>query len=288
MNESDVDAPGVYLYCFARSGMVPGIAAAGIGGAERVATLDVGAVAAVWSRVSLGEFCGEPAETNLKDLAWLGPRACQHEGVIEAVMRHSPVLPVRFGSVFSSEGALAKLMTARNEELSQFLGRVSGKEEWGVKGYVESEQAAKGLLSNDPALAEQQGSLSDSPGTRYFQEKKLRSLAEERLKAFCRAAAGQIHDELAGRAVEACRLTTRARGLSDHEAAPVLNSAFLVLGGRVADFLECVETINATYAQRGLKFVVSGPWPPYNFCPSIDGIRQAHAAGSLSNGGAAE
>ena len=185
-------------------------------------------------------------------------------------MRHSPVLPVRFGAVFSSEGALAKLMTARNEELSQFLDRVSGKEEWGVKGCVESERAAKWLLSNDPELAEQHGRLSDSPGTRYFQEKRLRALAEERLKAFWRAAAEQVQEELTGQSVDACRLTARPQtGPSDQE--PVLNGAFLVLRGRVADFLECVKKVNAAYAERGLKFVVSGPWPPYNFCPSING-----------------
>jgi hypothetical protein len=38
----------------------------------------------------VGEFCGESADAHLQDLAWLGPRVCRHEAVIEEVMRQAP------------------------------------------------------------------------------------------------------------------------------------------------------------------------------------------------------
>ena len=38
----------------------------------------------------------------MEDLAWVAPRALRHEEVILTVMEQGPVLPVRFGTVFSS------------------------------------------------------------------------------------------------------------------------------------------------------------------------------------------
>lgn len=262
---------GVYLYCLARAGAVPEILAAGIGGSGNVRTLRVGAVAAVFSRVSLGDFCGESGERTLRDPAWLVPRACQHENVIEEVMRHSPVLPVRFGAVLSSKRALANLLSGKNEEISRFLDDVSGKEEWSVRGHIEPERAAKWVLSSDPELAEQHGRLADSPGTRYFQEKRLRALTANRLKTACLTAAAQVQEELSGCAVQVCPLMAQPKYLADGDADLVFHCAFLVLRDRAAEFLGCVNSISARYAQRGILFGVSGPWPPYNFCPPISG-----------------
>ncbi len=44
-----------------------------------------GKVAAILNLVSQAEFCGPAGETNLQDLAWLAPRACRHQAVIEQV-----------------------------------------------------------------------------------------------------------------------------------------------------------------------------------------------------------
>ena len=51
------------------------------------------------------EFAGPEAELNLQQLSWVGPRALRHEAVIEEVMASSPVLPARFGTLFSSAEA---------------------------------------------------------------------------------------------------------------------------------------------------------------------------------------
>src|ERR1035441_9534100 len=88
-----------YLYCLTPGGC--GIQSSGIGvdGQHPVSVRDCGEIGAVLSEVELAEFCGESAEARLQDLAWLGPRVCRHESVIEEFMRHGPVLPARFATL---------------------------------------------------------------------------------------------------------------------------------------------------------------------------------------------
>ena len=85
-----------YLYCLTPSGCrVPG-SAVGVDGQTGVSVRACGEISAVFSEVELEEFCGEAAETRLQDLAWLGPRVCRHEAVIEEVMRQASRAAGRF------------------------------------------------------------------------------------------------------------------------------------------------------------------------------------------------
>ena len=49
----------------------------------------------------------------------------------------------------------------------------------------------------------------------------------------------------------------------------IFHSAFLLDRECVTDFRARVESMEADLRERGLTFEASGPWPPYNFCPSI-------------------
>ena len=124
---------GFYLYCFARPGLLCPINAPGVDGDGRVTALRVEDVAAVYSRLDLDEFERESAERERQAPASVTPHVCRHERVIQEVMGYSPVLPVRFGAVFSSRRALTELLTEKKAEISQFLDKVSDKEELTIK-----------------------------------------------------------------------------------------------------------------------------------------------------------
>ena len=104
---------GVYLYCFARPDTADN--------SVEIAHLAMKNVAAVIARIPLSEWVGAEAEARREDSRWLIPRALAHEEVVEAQMARSPVLPVRFGAVFSSEAALVQFMTDHFEEIAGFL-----------------------------------------------------------------------------------------------------------------------------------------------------------------------
>jgi hypothetical protein len=262
-----------YVYCFARADPRPRVTAPAIDGSGRVSTLALGGVAAVVSSVSPAEFTGASAEAHLTDPAWVVQRALQHERVIEEVMGCSPVLPVRFGTVFSSRRALKTLLADRCAEIAAFLDHVADKEEWAVKGFVDLARAGASLLATDPVLRERCRRLPKPPGARYLQEKRLRGEAATQAKLWCRTVAEQVTVELNRRALQACPVRLQSRSVSGRDADMVLHCAFLLAGSGVLRFRRCVERMGSAYAEQGLALELTGPWPPHNFCPSIGAPR---------------
>ena len=261
---------GIYLYCFARPGLPPGVAGGSLENHEPVTFVEVGDVVAVCCRVTLDDFTGESGESHFQDPTWVVPRACRHERVIEEVMKFSPVFPVRFGAVFSSREALAQAIVGRGTEISSFLDRVVGKEEWSVKGFVDIDKAADRLLETDPALAEQCRNLPELPGARYFQQKRLRTEARKQAKHSCRSTAERADQELAGLG-ESMSSGLKLGDAPDDKREVVLKRAFLLSRESVAEFRDRVMEIGSMVkeeAPSSLTLELSGPWPPYSFCPT--------------------
>jgi CheY-like chemotaxis protein len=66
---------------------------------------------------------------------------------------------------------------------------------------------------------------------------------------------------------------SRQRGVTAQAAAepqPLLNLAFLVHRESVADFRRCVERAGVQHQAAALQLALSGPWPPYSFCPALE------------------
>ena len=61
-----------------------------------------------------------------------------------------------------------------------------------------------------------------------------------------------------------------ASAAAQEPGARILNWAFLVPRGAAEDFGVRVQRINAAHVEEGLVLELSGPWPPYSFCPSLE------------------
>ena len=138
-------------------------------------------LAAVWSPVSLEDFCGPEAEERLQDLTWIGPRVIRHQEVVAGVMRHSPVLPARFGTIFSSAANLEEVLQRHHDTIAGFLERLTDQEEWAVKGMLDRPGPKRSCSpSSWPRRRTDLEALS--PGKRYFQEQRLRAACDQELQ----------------------------------------------------------------------------------------------------------
>jgi len=273
MPESDhnpAGPAGVYVYCFTRARWVGQIASEGIDGRATVAVMTDSPLAAVYSRVDLGEFDGEEAEDRLADPDWVLPRACRHERVVEEVMQSGPVLPVRFGTVFRSQSRLAEVMEAREGALLSALDSLDGRQEWAVKGFADAEKVRRWLLAADADLARAQDGLPENPGVRYFAEKRLDGRVEEALGRWRRAVAGEARRDLEPYVREIRPLPVQSRQVTGRRDDMVFNLACLVASGEVAALRSAAEALEADGAEQGLAVQVSGPLPPYTFCPPLE------------------
>lgn len=258
----------IYLYCLARSDLLPAIEGIGLDGQSPLFLRTSQDIVAVLSAVSLDEFSGPYAESRMKDISWIGPRACQHEKVVEQVMRHSPVLPARFGTIYSSLAALEKLFEMHHAAISRFLDQVADKEEWSVKGLMDRAKAKEDLFS--VILAREAGRLaSSSPGMRYFQEQRIRSGVEKDLRSWLKEVCIQIQNDLSCYASDFCERKVLSRDATGMDTDMVLNCAYLVPRDLAGDFRARIDRANAEHTKRGLVLQPTGPWPPYSFCPFL-------------------
>jgi len=263
------DYMALYLFCFARSdliGEVEGPAADGHHALRLFRHLpDVGAVV---SEVPEEDFCGPGAELRMQDLAWVGPRALRHEAVVERVMRDSPVLPVRFGTLFSSQESLAEFLDVHHKTIAQFLEQVSGQDEWSVKGLLDRQQAAQALISAT-LVARHEELATLPPGRRYFEEQRRRAATERELSLWLKETCRQVASGLLRQASNFCECPVVLRETADSGVELVLNWAFLLPRSATTAFRAQIGELNAHHARRGLTLELSGPWPPYRFVPPL-------------------
>ncbi len=263
----------LYLYCLTPSGgeigeLAAGLAA-GVDGLRPVRSSARGEFCTIYSEVELADFAGPAAEAHLQDLAWLGPRVCRHEAVIEQVMTKAPVLPARFATLFSSRDSLDRFLRHHRQAIAAFFTELGARQEWAVKGLLDRAGGLRKLF--DPAAE----TLAGPPGTRYFEEKRIKSRLEreynQRLKEFCQAAAAELGSHAGG--FRERKVLPSAAGAIEAEA--ILNWAFLISPEAVADFTASLERFNCGEAFPGLELVLSGPWPSYSFVPDLSGGDEA-------------
>ena len=255
-----------YLYCLTPGGGDTPVSAIGVDGGRPVEVRACGEIAAALSEVELAEFCGESAEARLQDLAWLGPRICRHEAVIEELMSRAPVLPARFGTLFTSVDSLQQSVLAHAEGITDFFAQLGDQQEWAVKGLLDRAGALRGL---GVSVLAAEAAPAAAPGARYFQEKRIQAQCERdlnlRLKEHCRRAAAVLGRESGG--FRERRVPGPGAAGSDVEV--VLNWAFLVSPAALIDFRARLDRFNGAEEFPGLTLTVTGPWPPYSFAPDL-------------------
>jgi hypothetical protein len=262
---------GLYLYCLARLNRLPPspLLGRGLDDQNPLAVAIFQDLVAVWSPVPVEDFCGPEAEARLRDLTWIGPRVIRHQEAVAGVMRHSPVLPARFGTIFSSVANLEKVLQRHYDTIAGFLQRITGQEEWAVKGLLDRPGAQEQLFSRN--LAREAENLEAlSPGKRYFEEQRLRAAGDRELQRWLQEVCREVWTDL-----RTCAADVRERRLLSREATGsdqdmIWNWALLVPEKALPDFQARIENVNARYAGYGLVLECTGPWPPYSFTPALD------------------
>lgn len=229
---------GFYVYAVLGSGTALAADLRGFGGAPLAAVrwLDLAAVVS-----HLGAAPQPVAEHIL-----------QHEAVVEGLRRLGPALPMRFGTVLPDESAVHRGLADRYPALLDDLRRLGDKVELGLT-----------VLWDSPAGHDGGGESADillgtrtGPGTRYLVDR----LVEHRQEVLVHAHGKQLAAEVHGRLV---RLAAESRLAVLPTAQLLFRATYLLDPGRVEAFQQVFDTMRHGYQQ--LRFLLSGPWPPYSF-----------------------
>ena len=272
--ESDSPETGIYLYCLARPECLASnffspseqqMAGVDVQFPVTAMHLDKIGLVAVISHVILSDF----SDSNLQDLAWLGPRARTHESVVQEVMQLSPVLPVKFGTIYRSNSGLADFINHNGAVILQALHQVHGKAEWSVKAYIDEARLRVFVTETNPEIQQLTARLSVSPGLRYMQQKQVDLRVETALGGWASEVAGKIEEILAPNAVGISTLKLHSSAMSGRPERMIYNGGFLLDNSNIDSFENVIQQFQSRYESSGLILELRGPWPPYHFCPSL-------------------
>ena len=224
-----------------------------------------GALVGIAIDLPLSYFAGEDAESRLSDVAWLSPRAAHHESILRHAMSLAPVMPVRFGTVFSSRDRLVALLESNHDVIAAFLSRVTHAQEWHVRLLLDRAAALDAHASDLLRAA-----AGASPGARYLLEKKIRQQASGSLAAALDDSAAAIVGHLRTLCLETReRRSSRAGSPREDGLEPLASTACLVANDALAGLRQRTLELSEEFAPAGIRVQFTGPWPAYSFCPTL-------------------
>jgi hypothetical protein len=235
----------LYAYCLGddvTGSMLEGVAGVA-GAAPRL--VQWGAIAAVVS-----DFEGERVSIERENVF-------AHERVVQRVLRYVTPLPFRFGTLVTLE-RLESYVEASRDALLKSMERVRGRVEMSVKIIWNAEEMrpeGEQAEALGAALLEDARKASGK-GAAYLAARRRELMGDELLKERAEELAAWLSECIGDAATD-----------TDVQVRPgealVVRAAFLVERTRLKDYQERVETARSSRAS--LRFLTSGPWPPYSF-----------------------
>jgi len=238
----------------------------GIDPAHPVYALPYQAIQAVVSQVSLQEFGQEALEANLNDIKWVEAKVLAHQRVLEAVLGSHTLVPMRFCTIYRSESGVQEMLARHYDDFVEALGRLAGKQEWGVKVFCDGETLAQRVGEASDRVKELRAEMErKSRGAAYFLKKKMDEAIAEEVERASDEYAQRSHDRLSNHAEESVINPLQSRELTGRKEAMVLNGAYLVAEDQLAAFRAELERLAEEHGDLGFVYEMTGPWPPYNF-----------------------
>jgi len=250
----------LWAYGVVAAGAAPPADLVGVAGGV-VAPVATAGLQALVSSVPQAQFAAEPLRGHLNDLPWLERVAREHEAVLERLLAEATVVPLRLCTIFEDTGGVELMLEREHDALAEALGRLEGRQEWGVKVLLDRDR---------PAPAGE--AAHDEGGLAYLARRRSQLAAREEARGLAGQLADQVDGALRVVAIDAVRLPAQNRELSRHEGDMVLNAAYLI--GDPAELGACVDALQERYAAQGARIDLTGPWPPYNFVTSAAAEQQ--------------
>jgi hypothetical protein len=207
-------------------------------------------LAIVVAQVDVEMFANLEKEAGPSDTVDPGSRlavlARQHDAVIRAVFEGCPVLPLRFGTVVRDDRAAVHLLENHRADVSEWLSRIDGQREWGVR-----------VALPEPTPA-QKPPLDGISGTDYLTARARQLNGDQEVQTLARSAVDTLHESLSR-----CSTDTARR----EQLPAFFDASYLVRQDQEEAFHALVRRVEDDLAAVGATLRSSGPWPPYSFTP---------------------
>ncbi len=252
----------------AKDGSASGRKARGIEFGSEARPISFKDIEAVVSEVDLSKFNAKTIKEKLQeDAKWTEKNVKRHHEVIAEANKTSVVIPMKFGMLYKTKKNLETMLAKYYGKFKKLLTRLAGKQEWGVKIYLEYEKFLEFFKKENKEVKKMEESKSAMPeGAQWYADKKIDELIAKESEGEIEKRLQRIVERL-----EDCCEQTALCDLLPKEATAgmkkdnIFNAACLIDSGKLDCFKKMLQEARKECDQIGAALVVTGPWPPYNF-----------------------
>ena len=262
---------GLYLYCVRLRTDEPLKVQRTIG-AGKIQIIPYLDLEAVTSEVSIEEFSSAGIHKKAEeDLDWIKSKAQIHEEVIELAMKTDefsviPVIPMQFGVIFRTREKLKETLYENLEKFRESLKFLEGREEWGVKVFLDEKVFEDYLEQGNEELLVQKREAQELPkGLAFFAKKKAAYKIEEIKQRELDKITREIIESLANSAVTILKAKILDKDFTLLSNEMILNGFYLLEEKRLTEFMDKTEDLKKRLNPLGIDIEISGPWPSYHF-----------------------
>jgi len=189
-----------------------------------------------------------------------------HHRTLESLVARQTVLPLRFGAVFGNDQGVEQALRRNHDALQEVMDRVDGAVEWGLKIFCDRTCLGQRLASDNPAIAGLRKKMADAgEGKRFFLGRQVERLTQEEVDRAIARFLDHTAQRLHGVSRDIAVGKVQPAALHGHDSEMVFNGACLVNRGVEQRYFQVVDDLGQAYADFGLDYESSGPWPPYSF-----------------------
>lgn len=179
-----------------------------------------------------------------------------HEAVVEKLMEKFTVLPVRLLTILDGRENVLSMMDDYYGDFRDNLDRLRGMAEFGIKVIWPADKVKNRIITTYGTKIQNVHLSDDSAGGRFIREKveehKINKAFREKADTCINAMDIFLSKFAAAKILEKLRTENL-----------LLSAVYLVAKDNQDNFREAFEHIRT--ARKDLKYLFSGPWPPYHF-----------------------
>jgi hypothetical protein len=233
-----------------------------VDGGEHFATASADGLSAVYSEVDAATFSQEEIDRHNGDLQWLGSIGYRHEAVVARLSAAAAIIPLRAFTLFSSRESLEKFLSAEADGIRERLSKIGQRDEWTLRLEFVPEQWAEAIVRRvDSLRALSEEMQRASEGRSFLLKKKF----DEQRKNAARDAETRLLQEVEETVrvqLPGTPVLTETRQ-QKNGSFPQLN---LLIGESDLPRLRSLQVVlEERYEEDGVRFALTGPWPPYSF-----------------------
>jgi hypothetical protein len=214
--------------------------------------------------ISFNQIMAVVSDIEKADLVANQANAFVFAQVIETLGKQYPLLPMRFGSIMASNDAVTKMLERNYTEIQHNLGKIENKSEFGLKIFCDSEKLTAELIVKSETATSPTVKPDTDTKNSVFREYVNKKLKEHRLEALMLTYVDSVIT-LVSEHLAQLNSINKIQKMATRSI--IIDAVFLVEKERKSEVIQVVADMQNQYP--GLNFILTGPWPPYNFVDFI-------------------